>query len=103
MTPSAPTKVASPASPVSDSSAQGYQDIEASILSSFGPLATVPGLTIAATDARHYAEASDDTYRINPFKIEGHDLERFHGINERLSVENLGRGINFFGDLLRKQ
>ncbi|MCA0870744.1 M20 family peptidase [Seohaeicola saemankumensis] len=94
---------ASPASPVSSSQAQGYKDIEASILAAFGPLATVPGLTIAATDARHYATAADAAYRINPFKIEGHDLERFHGINERLSVENLGRGINFFGDLLRKQ
>jgi carboxypeptidase PM20D1 len=93
----------SPASPVSGSDTQGYRDIEASIRASFGALATVPGLTIAATDARHYAKAADDAYRINPFKINGDDLERFHGINERLSIENLERGINFFGALLQKQ
>lgn len=95
--------LASPASPVSGSDTQGYRDIAASILAAFGPLATVPGLTIAATDARHYATASDAAYRINPFKITGDDLARFHGIDERLSVENLGRGIDFFGALLKKQ
>jgi carboxypeptidase PM20D1 len=93
----------SPASPVSSADAQGYKDIETSILAAFGPLATVPGLTIAATDARHYAAASDAAYRINPFKITGDDLERFHGIDERLSVENLGRGMDFFGALMKKQ
>lgn len=94
---------ASPASAVSDAKAQGYVDIEAAILSVFGPIASVPGLTIAATDARHYAKAADAAYRINPFRIEGHDLERFHGINERLSIDNLTRGINFYGALISKQ
>lgn len=93
----------SPASPVSGSDTQGYIDIESSIRAAFGTLATVPGLTIAATDARHYATAADAAYRINPFKITGDDLERFHGIDERLSAENLERGINFFGALLQKQ
>jgi carboxypeptidase PM20D1 len=91
------------ASPVSSSSAQGYLDIRSSILETFGPMATVPGLTIAATDARHYAKASVDTYRINPFKITNDDLVRFHGINERLSLENLERGIGFFLTLIQKQ
>lgn len=96
-------ETAAEASPVSSATSQGYKDIEGSILAAFGPLATVPGLTIAATDARHYAMAAEDTYRINPFKITGDDLERFHGINERLSVENLGLGIDFYGALLSKQ
>lgn len=94
---------ASPASPVSDPKAQGFVDIERAIRAAFGPIASVPGLTIAATDARHYAKAADAAYRINPFKIEGHDLDRFHGIDERLSVENLEAGINFFEALIAKQ
>lgn len=91
------------ASPVSSPDAQGYLDIESSIRSVFGSLASVPGLTIAATDARHYATASDDAYRINPFQITGDDLDRFHGLNERLSIENLERGIGFFTVLMQKQ
>ena len=94
---------ATPASPVSSSEAEGYALIKNSILDAFGPLATVPGLTIAATDARHYGKAAKNAYRINPFKITGSDLPRIHGTNERLSIENLERGINFYGALLQKQ
>lgn len=94
---------ASPASPVSDSSGPGYLDIETSIREAFGPIATVPGLTIAATDARHYAKAADAAYRINPFKITDDDLTRFHGLNERLSIENIKAGINFYATLIGRQ
>ena len=94
---------ASPASPVSDKNAQGYLDIRASILDTFGPIATVPGLTIAATDARLYARAADNAYRINPFKITGDDLTRFHGTNERLSLENIEKGIRFYHRLMERQ
>ena len=93
----------SEASPVSSPTAQGYLDIENAIRAVYGPLASVPGLTIAATDARFYARASDQTYRINPFQITGDDLVRFHGINERLSIENLERGIGFYSVLIGKQ
>ena len=95
--------LASPASPVSSAVSQGYKDIEASILANFGSLVTVPGLTIARTDASYYAEASIDSYRINPFKIEGDDIRRFHGTNERLSLENIEKGISFFMTLMKKQ
>lgn len=94
---------ASPASPVASLDNPGYGDIEASILSVFGPIASVPGLTIAATDARYYARAADAAYRINPFLVTSDDIARFHGIDERLSLENLKHGINFYGALLSKQ
>lgn len=90
-------------SPVSSADSQGFHDIEDSILAVYGEVALVPGLTIAGTDARHYALAADDAYRINPFMVENHDIARFHGTNERLSIENLKRGIDFFGALIGRQ
>lgn len=93
----------SPASPVADSSGPGYVDVEASIRDVFGPIASVPGLTIATTDARHYAKAAKAAYRINPFIITGDDLARFHGLNERLSVDNIEKGIRFYAALLSRQ
>ncbi|WP_417269384.1 M20 family peptidase [Celeribacter sp.] len=94
---------ASEASPVADVDGIGYSDVAKSIREVFGDLAFVPGLTIAATDARHYAKAAKNAYRINPFKVNGADIARFHGTNERLSIENLERGVNFYGALLLKQ
>jgi carboxypeptidase PM20D1 len=92
-----------PAAPVADSAGPGYRDVEMSIRDVFGPIATVPGLTIATTDARHYAKAAKAAYRINPFVITGDDLTRFHGVNERLSIENLEQGIGFYAALLSRQ
>ncbi|MEX0340940.1 MAG: M20 family peptidase [Arenibacterium sp.] len=93
----------SEASPVAGNDTDGYRDIEAAIRGAFGPIASVPGLTIAATDARHYAKAADHAYRINPFRITEDDLNRFHGLNERLSLENLERGMIFYRLLLERQ
>ncbi len=90
-------------SPVADQASAGYAQIQTAIVQAFGPLATVPGLTIAATDARHYALAAKNTFRINPFKVTNDDIARFHGIDERLSIENLEAGMNFYGALLSKQ
>lgn len=93
----------SEASPVASSTAQGYVDIEASILAVFGDVIPVPGMTIAATDARHYAMAAEGAYRISPFQLTDDDLARFHGTDERLSIENLERGVDFFALLISKQ
>lgn len=93
----------SEASEVSDAAAPGYIAIEKAIRQTFGNVATVPGLTIAATDARHYGRIADNAYRINPFRVEGHDLARFHGTNERLSKANLAQGISFFRTLMAEQ
>jgi carboxypeptidase PM20D1 len=93
----------SEASTVSDADASGYLAIEKAIRQTFGNVATVPGLTIAATDARHYGRVADNAYRINPFQIEDHDLARFHGTNERLSKDNLRLGISFYRTLLEAQ
>ncbi len=93
----------SPASPVSSATSEGYLEIQNSIRAIYGPIASIPGLTIARTDASYYAAASDNAYRINPFKISGDDLPRLHGINERLSLENLKNGIGFYMTLIRMQ
>jgi carboxypeptidase PM20D1 len=67
----------------------------------FGDVIIVPGLTIAGTDTRHYSRVADDSYRINPFVMTGEDIPRLHGVNERLSLEDLERAAQFYTVLLR--
>lgn len=67
----------------------------------YGEVVVAPGLTIAATDSRHYGQVSDNAYRFNPMMITPQDLTGFHGTNERLSVENLVRATRFYIDLLK--
>jgi acetylornithine deacetylase/succinyl-diaminopimelate desuccinylase-like protein len=36
-----------------------------------------------------------------PFHLDSSDLRRAHGTDERLSVQNLGWGVRFYGALIR--
>lgn len=55
-----------------------------------------PGLVLAGTDSRHYADVAENVYRFQPILLNAEDLERPHGLNERISVENLERMIRFY-------
>ena len=83
-------------SPVSDSEATGYQLIARALRGSFGPMILAPGLTVGGTDTKHYYRVADDSYRINPMLITKEDLSRMHGINERISLENIERAVIFY-------
>ena len=67
----------------------------------FGDVVVMPGITIAATDSKHYEAVSDNAYRFNPMMITSQDLTGFHGTNERLSIENLARATRFYIDLIK--
>ena len=59
-----------------------------------------PGLMLAATDARHFDDIADNVYRFSPVRARPEDLTRFHGTDERLSVDNLVEMIRFYHRLL---
>lgn len=57
--------------------------------SSGAPVA--PGLVLGATDGRYATAITDSVYRFMPAVMSTEDLTGFHGTNERLTVENMGR------------
>ena len=57
--------------------------------SSQAPVA--PGLVLGATDGRYATAITDSVYRFMPAVMSPEDLTGFHGTNERLTVENMGR------------
>lgn len=88
-------------SAVSSREAQGFADLETTFRQVFGDLIVVAGLTVAATDSRHYAQVSDDSYRINPFVFTGADIKRLHGRDERISVEGMAKAVQFYAVLMQ--
>lgn len=79
------------ASPVSatDSLAYGVLNAVAAEASDGAPVA--PGLVLGATDGRYATQITDSVYRFMPAMMSPEDLTGFHGTNERLTVENVGR------------
>ena len=66
-----------------------------------GDVLTTPGLTIAATDSRYYSEITQ-SYRFNPMVIASEDLAGFHGINERISQDNMVKAVKFYAELMQQ-
>ncbi|MEH6557145.1 MAG: M20 family peptidase [Oceanicoccus sp.] len=91
------------ASPVASASSAGFQTLSASVRQVFGDVIVVPGITVAATDSRHYVAVSDNAYRFNPMQVGSEDLSGFHGTNERVSLENLGKAVQFYQSVISSQ
>jgi len=89
-------------SKISSHESTGYQLIAQSFVDIYGKIIIVPGLTVAGTDSSHYAKVAKDAYRINPFLISQDDLNRFHGLNERISIENMEKGVAYFQTIIGK-
>lgn len=94
--------IGSEPSPVSSMDSEAYRVLEAVALSTGGGNVPVaPALVIGATDARYASAISKDAiYRFAPAIYDDADLNGFHGTNERLSVENLGRMIKGYAQIM---
>lgn len=57
-----------------------------------------PYLVVGATDGRYYTQLTPQVYRFVPFT----DLKGFHGINERVGVEEYKKAIAFYYYLIRQ-
>jgi carboxypeptidase PM20D1 len=66
---------------------------------SFGLIA--PALLVAATDSRHYRALTADIYRFLPITVGPEDAKRYHGIDERISLDDYERCIRFYAQLIR--
>ena len=72
-------------------------------LRSHGPKGPImPYLTPGATDSRYFRAAGMKAYGFMPMLLDDHELGRIHGVDERLSLANLGWGIQVVYETLRK-
>jgi carboxypeptidase PM20D1 len=89
------------ASPVSSTDSAAFHTLSDSIRQVFDGVVVAPFLVLGATDARYYAGLSDSVYRFSPYQVTSVDIGRVHGIDERLSVEGMGKMVAFFVHLMR--
>ena len=65
-----------------------------------GGAPVAPTLVLGATDSRYASALSDNVYRFTPIILTPEELTAFHGTNERLSVENMGRVSRGFAQIM---
>ena len=66
----------------------------------FPGVPAVPYLLTGASDARRMENLCPYIYRFSPFLLPPEELQREHGVDERISIENLLRGSAFFKQML---
>jgi carboxypeptidase PM20D1 len=88
-------------SPVSSVESYGFELVHKTIKQVFPEVMVSPMLALGATDSRYYINVSSDIYKFVPFTLLDDDLARFHGLNERISIENYHRAIGFYYQLIK--
>jgi carboxypeptidase PM20D1 len=86
--------------PESDPKAGSFIALSDTIQQVFPDAIVAPFSTVAATDAAHYAAISPNVYRFLPVRWGAEDQKRFHGTNERISVEGYADAVRFYIQLI---
>jgi carboxypeptidase PM20D1 len=88
-------------SPVSSTTSDSYALLAAAARAHAPEGAPVaPMLVLGGTDSRYYASIAENVYRFAPEWGPQSEFVRIHGTGERLSLENLGRMVRFFAQLV---
>lgn len=89
------------ASIVSPIDTPAYLSLDLVIRQVFNNLTVAPFAFLAATDSRHYAPVCKSIYKFSPILISQKDRNSIHGINERVSLDGLGKMVVFFTRLIK--
>lgn len=84
----------------SDSNGPAFSMIRETIAQTFPGAFISPYLVVGATDSRHYAKLTHNIFRFLPFTAGKDDLERVHGVNERISVKDFANCVRFYRQLI---
>lgn len=87
-------------SEVSSTTSPGYQRVARALRQSFPGVVVAPGLVVGFTDGRKYSAVADDVYRVGAFTYTPEDTHRIHGTDERILIEDLGRAVMFFRQVI---
>ena len=65
----------------------------------FPEVVVAPSLMIGATDSKHFAGLTDETYRFFPTRMDNEAIGSIHGINERIKIPYFMETIRFYETL----
>jgi carboxypeptidase PM20D1 len=78
----------------------GWSAIAAALGAVWPGVPLLPFLMVATTDSRHYRELSANIFRFNPHILTPPEMSGVHGHDERISIENLHNGLQFYIKLM---
>jgi carboxypeptidase PM20D1 len=89
-------------SPVSGTDTDAFGRLHRAVKATFADAIVAPSLVLGATDTRHFIAISDNLLRFLPARLAREDLKRYHGVNERVGIDNYGEFVRFYMRYLRE-
>ena len=77
-----------------------FATLARTIRQTFPNAIVAPDVVTAATDARHYESISSHVYRFLPLRLNARDLERLHGVDERIARRDYVSAVHFYARFL---
>ncbi|CAE8616702.1 unnamed protein product, partial [Polarella glacialis] len=90
-----------PPAPVSSLSSAAFIALKQTIADCF-EVPTAPLLMTGNTDTKHYWKLAKNIYRFTPVMMTLDDLKMFHGVNERITLENLSKLLQYYVALIER-
>lgn len=89
-------------SPVSATHGPAWELLTECIGTAYPEAIVTPYIMMGGTDSRRFTGICDAVYRFAPFAMDRADRASIHAVDEKISLEALGRGVRFYETLLRK-
>ena len=96
----APLAVRMEPSPVSDVDSAAFAKLHSAIRQTEPSALVAPALLVAATDSRHYSKLTKNIFRFLPISLRLEDTNRYHGVDERISLDDSAGCVRFYAKLM---
>ncbi len=88
-------------SAVADTASPSFRWLRQTIAQTAPGVIAAPALLVATTDSRHYAGLTSNIFRFLPMTLREDDTQRYHGVDERISIADYLRCVRFYAQLIR--
>jgi carboxypeptidase PM20D1 len=85
---------------ISSATSTSFRALEAAIRTVSPETHVAPYLVVVVTDARHFAGLSQNIFRFLPLRLTARDLDRMHGIDERIGIDEYENAIRVYYEIL---
>lgn len=90
------------ASPISPTQGPAWEILSRSIAQSLPEAVISPYLMLGASDATHFTGLTPAVYRYSPIVLTPQSLDRIHGVDERIAVDNYLDAVRFYAQFMRE-
>jgi len=80
-----------------------FHQLHRTIRQVYPDVAVAPFVLVGSTDSVHYNDLCQNIYRFIPARIAEPDTQRFHGIDERIALQDYTDIVRFFHQLILNQ